>query len=213
MSKVLPVITFAAGAAIGSVASFFVVKAKYEKIAQEEIDSVKETYRSAAVVTVNEVVEDPSEDEESEDDEDDREELSVREYAAKLSETGYTNYNVISSDEDEKVVEDIPEPEKTDEDVAEHPYVITPDEFGMVDDYDTISLTYFADKILADDRNELVENVNEVVGRNSLTKFGIYEDDAVYVRNERLKADYEILLDERTYMEVLNLKRPRIMEV
>ena len=37
-------IIFATGAAIGSVVTWKIVKTKYEQIAQEEIDSVKEVY-------------------------------------------------------------------------------------------------------------------------------------------------------------------------
>ena len=37
---------FTAGAAIGSVVTWKLVKTKYEQIAQEEIDSVKEEYAS-----------------------------------------------------------------------------------------------------------------------------------------------------------------------
>ena len=40
---------------------------------------------------------------------------------------------------------------------------------------------------------------DDVVGMESLTHFGEYEDDSVFVRNDRLKCDYEILMDERTY--------------
>ena len=38
------VLLFTAGAAIGSAVTWMLVKTKYEKIAQEEIDSVKEEY-------------------------------------------------------------------------------------------------------------------------------------------------------------------------
>ena len=46
----------------------------------------------------------------------------------------------------------------------------------------------------------------ETIGKDSLTHFGEYEDDSVFVRNDRLKADYEILMDQRTYAEVLQEK-------
>ena len=43
LSKVL---IFAAGAAIGSAVTWKLIKEKYERIAQEEIDSVKEVFKS-----------------------------------------------------------------------------------------------------------------------------------------------------------------------
>jgi hypothetical protein len=48
--------------------------------------------------------------------------------------------------------------------------------------------------------------VDDVVGFESLNRFGEYEDDSVFVRNDRLKCDYEILLDRRKYSDVVNKK-------
>ena len=44
MKKGLYLLTFAVGAVAGSAASYFVLKKKFEKITQEEIDSVKEAF-------------------------------------------------------------------------------------------------------------------------------------------------------------------------
>ena len=91
------------------------------------------------------------------------------------------------------------------------PYDISPDEFGEFDDYEKISLTYYKDQILADDGDEPIEDIDEVVGSESLNCFGEYEDDAVFVRNDRLKCDYEILLDHRKYSDVVQ-RKPYQME-
>ena len=62
------------------------------------------------------------------------------------------------------------------------------------DDYDTISLTYYSDNVLADEDNEIIEDVEGVVGEDSLNHFGEYEDDAVYVRNNARKVGSEKIL-------------------
>ena len=54
---------------------------------------------------------------------------------------------------------------------------------------------------MADDNDELVDDVEETVGSDSLNHFGEYEYDLVFVRNDRLKCDYEILLSLRKYSE------------
>ena len=84
------------------------------------------------------------------------------------------------------------------------PYVISPDEFGEMEDedYDKVSFTYYADGVLADEYDEIVENIDEIIGEESLTHFGEYEDDSVFVRNDKLKCDYEILLDQRNYSDI-----------
>ena len=37
---------------------------------------------------------------------------------------------------------------------VEKPYVISPEEFGEVEEYEKISLTYYADEVLADENDE-----------------------------------------------------------
>ena len=78
-----------------------------------------------------------------------------------------------------------------------------------MDDYETFSLSYYSDGVVADDNDDLVDDVDEVIGLESLKHFGEYEDDSVFVRNDRLKCDYEILLDQRRYSDLIN-RRPRI---
>lgn len=76
--------------------------------------------------------------------------------------------------------------------------VISPEEFGENDDYECISLTYYNDGVLADECGEVIENVEGVIG-DALKHFGEYEDDAVYVSNNRLRLYYEILKDTGNY--------------
>lgn len=184
-NKLTNLIIFAAGAAVGSVVTWKMVKTKYEQIAREEIDSVKQVYR--------EMYEEWSDDEDdySEDIDDtteyrDYEKPDLMEYAAKLKEAGY-----VGEKEVDNLMDDVSKP-----------YVIEPDEFGEEDDYETVSLIYYADKVLTDENDNIIENVDDVVGIESLEHFGEYEDDSVFVRNDRLKRYYEICLDERNYCDI-----------
>lgn len=87
---------------------------------------------------------------------------------------------------------------KEEESMNNTPYIIPPEEFGMLDDYDTVSLNYFKAKdILTDDWDNPIENVEALVGKGFEEHFGEYEDDAVFIRNDRTETDYEILLDPR----------------
>lgn len=91
----------------------------------------------------------------------------------------------------------------TDEEyVNDKPYVISPEDFGEYEDYETISLTYYKDKVLTDELNEIVEDIEETVGEESLNHFGEYEDDSVFVRNDSKRCDYEILLVDQFYSDV-----------
>lgn len=88
------------------------------------------------------------------------------------------------------------------------PHVISPDEFGDQDGYDEISLTYYSDGTVTDDNDRAMDGdeIEETIGKDSLTHFGEYEDDSVFVRNDRLKVDYEILMDQRSYADVIREK-------
>ena len=86
--------------------------------------------------------------------------------------------------------------------VKDKPYVIAPEEFGDGEyDYDLVSLTLYADGVLEDPNGDIIEDVEGTVGVDSLDHFGEYEDDSVFVRNDRLKTEYEILKDLRTSAE------------
>lgn len=171
---------FLAGAAVGAAAVWQYASDKYARIAQEEIDSVKEAFsrrerRQKDETDANTKAENLQEPKKPD----------ITEYAALLRKSGYTY-----SEEREK-------------EAMRAAYVIPPEEFGEDEDYERISLTYYADKILADENDEMVEDVEESVSFESLNHFGEYEDDSVYVKNDARKCYYEILLDERNYSDII----------
>lgn len=169
---------FAAGAAIGSAVTWKIVKTKYEKIAQEEIESVREMYENEYSWHAEDEDCEEVEEEENEEEEDER---LKKKYGKLVKDAGYTL-------------------EEGDDDVIE-PYVIIPEEFDEVG-YTTISLVYYADGVLAySDTNERVEDIGELVCEDFAAHFGEYEEDSVFVRNDNLRMDIEILRDLRTYQE------------
>ena len=82
------------------------------------------------------------------------------------------------------------------------PHVIPPEEFDTKPDYETVSLTYYADNVLADEMDDIVEDVDDRIGEDSLTHFGEYEDDSVFVRNDAMRIDFEILADQRKFSDL-----------
>jgi len=193
-------ISFLAGAALGSLTTWFCVKKKYEHIAQEEIDSVKEVFgRNKKCCHCEEEQKEKEDTETRQTAEEAREKPDIFEYAKKLREVGY------NGESEAKKYKVIVEPE---------PYVISPEEFGCLDDYVKVSLTYYADGILADENDEIMDEdyIREAVGEDFGQHFGEYEDDSVFIRNEEKGCDYEILADLRTYDEVCRTK-PRPVEV
>lgn len=82
------------------------------------------------------------------------------------------------------------------------PYVISPDDFGSTFEYDCVDLVYYADGVLVDENDQVVEDVEDLIGDEALEHIGEYEPDAVHVRNDEKRCDYEILVDERKWSEV-----------
>lgn len=177
---------FIFGAIAGTALGYYIARQRCE----EEIESVKEAFR-----------EDSEREEASVDGNQDRDPMdssvcpAVKEaidYMNTVRKAGYTAA-----------------PYPTDEDeVSDIPYEITPNEFGDIE-YEEVELVMFVDDVLADgDTYERVEDVDNVVGEDNLQKFGHYEEDRVCVRNDRLKCDYEIIRDERTYEQAYKTMYP-----
>lgn len=182
-SKVSFILGTIIGAGIGVAGTYSYFKDKYEKLAEKDFNSRR---------VFDEDKKDESEEPVAEKTADSRtvDKPSIAEYAARLQKEGYVNY---SDMQDKKQKQEIG---------VDKPYVIQPSDFGEFDDYEKISLTYTADGVLLDDMNEIVDDIEETVGEDSLEHFGEYEDDSVYVRNDAKKCDYEILLDQRNYQDI-----------
>ena len=84
------------------------------------------------------------------------------------------------------------------------PYVISADEFGFFEDFEEITLAYYSDDILADDQDRIIEDKETIIGRDALSRLTNTDDETVYVRNEKLKVDYEICYDYKQFAEVMD---------
>jgi len=201
-------LTFIIGAAIGSSVTWYYTKTKYEQLAAEEIESVKEVFsrRNSASNECCEngntivrglrtgvgVVDDVG-----------PKRSNMKQESPRIERTDYTKYSV------KKTV--VVDKEKEEDEIMEKPYVISPEEFGENEEYTKIGLKFFTDRVLTDDNDEKITDIENTVGLDAVDHFGEYEDDSVFVRNNRLKVDYEILLDLRNYSDVVNI-RPHQME-
>ena len=184
--KIDKLIIFVLGAAVGSAATWKYAKEKYEKISQEEIDSVKETFSYKTIAQTYDTA-------------DTAVVTEIKRPEKTAVKRDYTAASKITA-ESKPVVEECVEAE-TDE-----AYIISPEEFGEKEEYDKIGLNYFSDQVLTDDNDDPIEDIKGTVGFDSLSHFGEYEDDSVFVRNDRLGCDYEILLDRRKYTDVVKRK-------
>ena len=176
-NKITKILLFTLGAAIGSPITWKLVKNKYEKMAITEIDAIRKYYFEK----IDEMAERENESIET-----------METLKEQVSALGY------SSNEEKESSE-----EKEDEQMLkDRPYVISPDDFGEEDDYEIESLNYYADGVLTDDWDNIIGNVDDIVGEESLEHFGEYETDTVFVRNDRLRTYFEVMRDLRRYEDL-----------
>lgn len=212
-SKFINVLMFAAGAAIGSAVTWKIVKTHYDRIVQEEIDSIKDAFAG----NESDVAQESTDDSENEDgsvhqinwdeledlneDEEETEEADFREYA-RLAD----NYSSEKGGAESMARNDV---HVTDH--AREPYVIAPYDFGELDGYRQFELTYYeGDDVLEDEDYNIIADREELIGSKALMTYGEYEEDAVFVRNERLKADFQILKDYRSYKEARSISPDQV---
>lgn len=186
---------FVAGAAVGSVVTWKLIEKKYKDLADEEIESVIETFKNRkpritkdeVKETVEKVINKWKEPKETVEDIVTAEGYSI-ENEEEIDEDDESNYTV-NIDNDVEVVT---------------PYVITPEQFGEYNEYGTKTLTYYADNVLTDeiDNPITLDEMVTMIGPDALDHFGEYEDDSVYIRDETNEMDYEILKSEKMFSEI-----------
>lgn len=188
--KLSSVIIFCGGVFIGGFLTWDFFKTKYEKIADEEIASVKETFehrepRPDKNYKVEEALKG--------NDEYINVSPGVAERIIKIIDSnGYRNYSNTAIETDKKG--------GTADMELKQPYVITPEQYEDNVDYTKVSLTWYSDEVLEDDWGNVLDP-DDVIGSDALKTFGQYEKDSVFVRDDDEQIDYEVLLDTRSYKE------------
>lgn len=212
-NALINIATFAIGAAVGSVATWKLLKTKYENIAQEEIDSVKEAF-AEEVKTNREPVEDEVKVAKAQ----------TKAYNEIIKNVGYSvssgyseGIKDLNNEVSEKIKTIVAECDEIvnlgkeamvntggkETMVKDGPYIIPPSDFGEDDEYEVITLVCYADGVITEsDNGEIVDDVEGAIGDCDVrAHFGEYEDDSVFIRNEERKVDYEILRDTDNYYE------------
>lgn len=176
MKSVKGIFIFVLGVVSGTFVGAQIAKKKYEEIANEEIEEIRAYYkeREKEVKEIEEpnAVEAP-------------EEKSIEVEERKQYDNIIKRGNYMAVDEEEQ------------NNVCDEAYPIDPSEFGNDGKNATETLTYFADGVLVNEVDEVVEDPDLVVGRHHIDIFNEFPDaTCVYVRNDLDGTDYEILKDD-----------------
>ena len=175
---------FVLGAAAGAAVTYTLVKEKYKQYADAEIEEIRELYSKKCDELKN------SESDPMEYSEEDKEK-DLDTTRTIIKENNYVNYSTNKKGGSESM--------------SIKPEIISPDEYGQEYEYECESLVYYSgDGVLTDNFDNVIEDVNRMVGFGFENYFGEYEDDTVFVRNHEDKMDYEICRDERSFSEVVD---------
>lgn len=204
MNKLLPIVTFVGGAVIGAIVGWSAHKKKYEDQLETETESIRKAYEKkyvkvpkADLPKVEETV-DMSEDE-------------FKDYVNKRVEAKKEYEKITAQYQPEgKVVT----PDMTlEERAAAQPELIYAQDYTEEQDngekYDGIELLWFKDERLATDAEMEILDVATTIGWDAIAQFDKTGQSTIYVRNHRLKVDYEVFKYDGTYEELL-AERPHL---
>lgn len=204
--KLAIVVSFSLGGALGYLIAKKTLKEHYDALSQEEIDDVKsyflkkygeingltdtDTYRKVASKyskpnlhdLATSGIEADDEELEEEDQEVDEEEKAAEEMEAKSNELA------------------------AEADPNKEPYLIDYQSFCKPSDvYDKVSLYYYRfDDVVCDVNDKVVEEPEDTLGWEYITELG--RRTTAFIRNEKLKIDYEIHSFSKSYNEEVKVK-------
>ena len=189
---------FAAGALAGAAVAARAVRDKYQQEAEEEIAEMRDYYRE-----LRKNAKTPDEDKMvvEENTKEEKEENAKNEYDEIVK--GYTNYTQYLSKAAAKYFDTETKENKKEEKEERtnyEPFIIDVEEFGEDPTYDTATLTYYKDKVLTNDLDDVIDY--SVAGEENLKIFDEPPDcKAIYVRDDIYMVDYEIIRDPYQYDE------------
>lgn len=190
-----------AGFICGGVIGYMTAKYRYARNMEREVEEIK---TALSKYYVNQSSEEKTVDEQIDEADTVVENTETTEEAEEKEYVDYTAYfNGPDVADDEVVVtEDMVLPNPP----GDKPYIIHPNEFGCVDGYGIVTINFFKDHILLDTDDDPIEDVDGTIGVESLNHFGEYDDEAVYVRNDKTMCDYEIIKHDVTADEFYDSK-------
>jgi hypothetical protein len=205
------------GVGIGAFVTYQILNKKYAALAQEEIESVRQVFgRGEPKNSINREFDGGYIYNDSKTDIDLTDKTSMHpNITPNMAEKSrykklvrkYTPYNEVTKGRNGDVVNTFEVGPDRDDPSC---YIISIEEFSNErPEYDKISISYYeTDDTLADETDEIVPDVETLIGE-ALLCFGDQSDDpdVVYVRNECISIDYEIIRLHKSYQEtVLGIK-------
>jgi hypothetical protein len=208
------------GVAAGFAAGYYIaehrLKTKYSKLANDEISKIREHYYKKTVAAqpkppVDQVVVERTERAFTE-----KEQEAIDEANRLYPSDEEAVEETVEVEETSQVTNVFKQTEPDDEwDYAvevkmrkkDTPYIIHVDEYSQNEPgHDQVSYTYYeVDDVLANSRNLTIDDMDETIGLGNLGKWGHGSGnvDIVYIRNEEMGIDFEIVRDRGSFEDTI----------
>ena len=182
------------GGGIGFLIGFKIAKNKYQKIADEEVESVKKALEEYYCSLLN-----TDETKSVKDDKGEtsipvstKDSISYETFESNNEKVAYSKYvNKYKSKEEKPVTNN----------KNTNIYVVSSEDFAN-GEYDVVTLNYYADGVLADDDDNAILNVKSIIGDIDLHSILFSDEQTAYVRNDIHQIDYEILYNDTNYASI-----------
>ena len=173
---------------LGYAACYFVMKARFEKVLDERVDAINQAFDKEMIELGLEVVPVESPDKKPSTD--------TKIFRSEIKKHNYDSFykdreKVEKVEEDKEEVSESPE-----EGGFVEPYIITAQQFATDGILDKVPLTYYINADLVCEEEEAIDDPDSVIGTEFVDHFHDDEEGVVYVRNEKLGTDYEVILDD-----------------
>lgn len=197
--KVKYAISFISGAVVGAVGTILFVRKKWQKEFDTKRDEMIRYYERKKETVKETVPEEVEPETKSEDVQIAKDGQDVKENEKIIQRF---NYAKISTPERTKNVSPI----LNDDSYSKDPYEIDGREFGTQEMYGMVTLYLYDDGEIRTEKYELLneDDIDNYIGSKALEKLAAQRDvdpemDSFYVRNDRLRTDYEILIESGRY--------------
>lgn len=185
-----------AGAATGAGITFVAMREYFRAKADGEIGEVREHYISEInklrsngekITKAIETLQEATEPEEVKE-EDDKSAKAQEEYEKVLEKENYSN------------ISEQKKPKKQKKPLNK-PHCITPEQFNLEADFTKVTLDYWAgNKVFTNIEGGIEDEAGIWVDISAnIERFGDYEDELLFVRNDQMNTDYEVMYHEESY--------------
>ncbi len=210
-------LAFVGGGGIGAVITWLVSRKKFEdeieEIVQERFDEEIEPIRKAVDLEVKAWKEKQNGKSNKNSKTDSDETHDVREKAERAREKGdlFEHARAINEKSERTNYAQIARKYQTEDEVKENPdyievesyepdiEIISPAEFDTDPNYTTKTFYYLRDGVVVDETGEVIDDVEHLIGYDSLDQFGEYgESDSVYIRNNTENLEIAVYKSDET---------------